>query len=116
MLQLLSTTTSTCTFTTIMHRLQAMQSMVVSRCLATFMLITIHLLAMVLGIHDVLNIELNAKSVSSDPFQVRPHEDVQHVTSKLFRQGYPGELLRIPVVAVGLNKWSCFCCDSRVFH
>ena len=59
-----------------------------------------------LRIHDVVNIELNAKCVSSDPFQVCPHEDVQHVTSHLFRQGYPGELLRIPVVTVGLNKWS----------
>jgi len=56
--------------------------------------------------HEVLNIELDANSVSSDPFQVCPCEDGTPTcnTSQIFWQVYPGELLRIPVVAVGQNN------------
>ena len=59
-----------------------------------------------LEVYDVFSMELEANSVSSDPFRVCPCEDGKPScnTSKDFRQVYPGELLCIPVVAVGQNN------------
>ena len=53
--------------------------------------------------NDVLNIELEANSVSSHLYQVCPCKDgTQRCSiSELYREMYPGELLQIPVVAVG---------------
>ena len=55
--------------------------------------------------HDILNIELEENSVSSDPFQVCLCKDGTPScnTSEDSRQAYPGQLLQIPAVAVGQN-------------
>ena len=52
--------------------------------------------------NDVLNIELEANSVSSHPYQVCPCKDgtPRCNISELYQDVYPGELLQIPVVAV----------------
>ena len=57
----------------------------------------------VLIMNDVLNIELEENSVSSHPYQVCPCKDGTPSCniSELHREVYPGELLQIPVVAVG---------------
>ena len=54
-------------------------------------------------LNDVLNIELEANSVSSYPYQVCPCKDgtPRCNISELYQDVYPGELLQIPVVAVG---------------
>ena len=56
-----------------------------------------------LRMNHVVNIELEAHSVSSHPYQVCPCKDRTPScnTSELYGEVYPGELLQIPVVAVG---------------
>jgi len=57
-------------------------------------------------LHELLNMELEPNSVSSDPFQVCLCIDGTPCCNTLeeSRKIYPGELLRIPVVAVGQNN------------
>ena len=52
---------------------------------------------------NVLNLELEPNSVSSNPFQVFLCENgiPDYSSSELARQVYPGELLHFPVVAAG---------------
>ena len=61
---------------------------------------------------NILNLELEPNSFSSDPFQVFLCENgiPNYSSSELVRQVYPGELLHFPVLAHSWTKrWNCSC-------